>query len=103
METYELSEIQADAILQMQLRRLTALEADKIHAEHEELQATIADLQDILARRERILEIIVNELTELKAKFDDPRRTVIEMDEGELTDIALIANEQVVLLITDQG
>jgi DNA gyrase subunit A len=71
--------------------------------EHEELQATIADLQDILARRERILEIIINELTALKAKFDDPRRTVIEMDDGELTDISLIANEQVVLLITDQG
>ena len=103
MDGYELSEVQADAILQMQLRRLTALEADKIHAEHEELQATIADLQDILARRERILEIIIDELTELKNKFDDPRRTVIEMDEGELTDISLIANEQVVLLITDQG
>jgi DNA gyrase subunit A len=68
MDSYELTEIQADAILQMQLRRLTALEADKIEQEHEELQATIADLQDILARRERILEIIVNELAELKAQ-----------------------------------
>ena len=103
MESYELTEIQADAILQMQLRRLTALEADKIQQEHEELQATIADLQDILARRERILEIIVNELTALKEKFNDPRRTVIEMDDGELTDISLIANEQVVILLTDQG
>jgi DNA gyrase subunit A len=52
--TYGLSEAQADAILQMQLRRLTALEADKIRSEHEELQAIIANLQDILARRERI-------------------------------------------------
>ncbi|HIK44842.1 MAG TPA: DNA gyrase subunit A [Leptolyngbyaceae cyanobacterium M65_K2018_010] len=103
MDTYGLSEVQADAILQMQLRRLTALEADKIQQEHEELVAKIADLQDILARRERILEIIVNELGELKAKHDDPRRTVIEMDEGELTDISLIANEQVVILVTDQG
>ncbi len=103
IDTYELTEIQADAILQMQLRRLTALEADKIHAEHEELQATIADLQDILARRERVLEIIVNELTQLKEKFNDPRRTVIEMDDGELTDISLIANEQVAILVTDQG
>jgi DNA gyrase subunit A len=103
MDSYELTEIQADAILQMQLRRLTALEADKIEQEHEELQARIADLQDILARRERILEIIINELTALKDKFHDPRRTVIEIDDGELTDISLIANEQVVILVTDQG
>jgi DNA gyrase subunit A len=103
MESYELTEVQADAILQMQLRRLTALEADKIEQEHEELQARITDLQDILARRERILEIIINELTALKDKFDDPRRTVIEVDDGELTDISLIANEQVVILVTDQG
>jgi DNA gyrase subunit A len=103
MESYELTEVQADAILQMQLRRLTALEADKIEQEHEELQARITDLQDILARRERILEIIINELTILKDKFDDPRRTVIEVDDGELTDISLIANEQVVILLTDQG
>jgi DNA gyrase subunit A len=68
MDSYELTEIQADAILQMQLRRLTALEADKIEQEHEELQARIADLQDILARRERILEIIINELTALKGQ-----------------------------------
>jgi DNA gyrase subunit A len=103
IDSYELTETQADAILQMQLRRLTALEADKIQQEHEELQVRIADLQDILARRERILEIIVNELRELKGKYNDPRRTVIEMDEGELTDISLIANEQVAILVTDQG
>ncbi|MEA5449482.1 DNA gyrase subunit A [Leptolyngbya sp. CCNP1308] len=103
MDTYSLSDLQADAILQMQLRRLTALEADKIQQEHEELVAKITDLQDILARRERILEIIVTELGELKAKHDSPRRTVIEMDDAELTDISLIANEQVVILVTDQG
>ncbi|MBE9112316.1 DNA gyrase subunit A [Nodosilinea sp. LEGE 07298] len=103
MDTYSLSELQADAILQMQLRRLTALEADKIQREHDELVAQIADLQDILARRERILDIITTELGELKAKHDSPRRTVIEMDDAELTDISLIANEQVVILVTDQG
>jgi DNA gyrase subunit A len=103
METYSLSDLQADAILQMQLRRLTALEADKIQQEHEELVAKITDLQDILARRERILDIIITELGDLKAKHDNPRRTVIEMDDGELTDISLIANEQVVILVTDQG
>ncbi|MBW4484721.1 MAG: DNA gyrase subunit A [Tildeniella torsiva UHER 1998/13D] len=103
MDTYSLSDLQADAILQMQLRRLTALEADKIQQEHEELVAKITDLQDILARRERILEIIITELGELKAKHNSPRRTVIEMDDAELTDISLIANEQVVILVTDQG
>ena len=103
MDTYGLSEVQADAILQMQLRRLTALEADKIQSEHEDLMAKITDLQDILARRERILEIIITELGDLKAKHNTPRRTTIEMDEGELSDISLIANEQVVILVTDQG
>jgi DNA gyrase subunit A len=103
MDTYSLSELQADAILQMQLRRLTALEADKIQQEHEELVAKITDLEDILARRERVLEIIITELGELKAKHNSPRRTVIEMDDAELTDISLIANEQVVILVTDQG
>ncbi|MFH7241431.1 MAG: DNA gyrase subunit A [Spirulina sp.] len=103
MDTYGLSEVQADAILQMQLRRLTALEADKIQAEHEDLMAKITDLQDILARRERILEIIITELGDLKTKHNSPRRTTIEMDDGELTDISLIANEQVVILVTDQG
>ncbi|MCX7593368.1 MAG: DNA topoisomerase (ATP-hydrolyzing) subunit A [Fischerella sp.] len=101
--TYGLSEVQADAILQMQLRRLTALEADKIRQEHEELQAQIADLRDILARRERILQIIETEVGQLKAKFATPRRTVITHGEGELEDTDLIANEKAVILLTEQG
>ncbi|KYC36739.1 DNA gyrase subunit A [Scytonema hofmannii PCC 7110] len=101
--TYGLSEAQADAILQMQLRRLTALEADKIRLEHEELQALITDLRDILARRERILEIIENEIKLLKAKYTTPRRTVISPLEGEIDDRDLIANEKVVILVTEQG
>lgn len=101
--SYGLSELQADAILQMQLRRLTALEAEKIQQEHEELVAQILDLQDILARRERILQIIQDELDVLKAAHDTPRRTVIEQAEGELTDISLIANEQAIILVTEQG
>ncbi|MDJ0736394.1 MAG: DNA gyrase subunit A [Nostocaceae cyanobacterium] len=100
---YGLSEAQADAILQMQLRRLTALEADKIRHEHEELQAQIADLEDILARRERILEIIETEVGQLKEKFATPRRTIITPSEGELDDIDLIANEKVLILLTEQG
>ncbi|MCP6761716.1 MAG: DNA topoisomerase (ATP-hydrolyzing) subunit A [Fischerella sp. CENA71] len=101
--TYGLSEVQADAILQMQLRRLTALEADKIRQEHEALQAQIADLQDILARRERILQIIETEIQYLKTKFATPRRTVITHGEGDLEDIDLIANEKAIILITEQG
>ncbi|KAF3885052.1 MULTISPECIES: DNA gyrase subunit A [Nostocales] len=103
VSTYGLSEVQADAILQMQLRRLTALEADKIRLEHEELQALITDLRDILARRERILEIIENEVKHLKEKYATPRRTVISPLEGEIDDRDLIANEKVVILVTEQG
>ena len=103
IETYTLSEQQADAILQMQLRRLTALEAEKIQKEHEDLQAKIADLNDILARRERILEIIETEAQELKAKFGTPRRTEILRDEGEIDETDLIANEKALILLTEQG
>ena len=103
MDSYGLSESQADAILQMQLRRLTALEAEKIRQEHDDLQTQIADLQDILARRERILEIIENEVIQLKTTFATPRRTVIEPDIGEIGDIDLIANEKALILLTEQG
>ncbi|MCG6134726.1 MAG: DNA topoisomerase (ATP-hydrolyzing) subunit A [Nostoc sp. LLA-1] len=101
--TYGLSEVQADAILQMQLRRLTALEADKIRHEHEDLQTQIADLQDILARRERILEIIETEIGDLKTSFATPRRTVILPGEGEIDERDLIANEKAIILLTEQG
>ncbi|MBD0311893.1 MAG: DNA topoisomerase 4 subunit A, partial [Microcoleus sp. T3-bin5] len=78
MDNYGLSDQQSDAILQMQLRRLTALEAQKIQQEHEELRAKIADLEDILARRERILEIAEFEAVEIQTKIATPRRSVIE-------------------------
>lgn len=103
IDRYGLTEIQSDAILQMQLRRLTALETDKIQQEHEELQAKITDLRDILARRERILDIIVMELEALRERHADERRTVIEPDAGELNDVSLIANQQVVILVTEYG
>ncbi|HEY9632777.1 MAG TPA: DNA gyrase subunit A [Coleofasciculaceae cyanobacterium] len=103
IEVYGLSESQADAILQMQLRRLTALEAEKIHAEHEELQVRITDLRDILANRSRILEIIETEVAQLKTTHATPRRTVIEPLEGDLDDTDLIANEKAVILLTEQG
>jgi DNA gyrase subunit A len=100
---YGLSETQADAILQMQLRRLTALEADKIRLEHEDLQRQIADLQDILAKRQRVLDIIEDEVTQIKTNFATPRRTVITHAEGDLDDLDLIANEKVLILVTEQG
>jgi DNA gyrase subunit A len=103
IESYGLSEAQADAILQMQLRRLTALEAEKIQQEHDELQVKIADLRDILERRERVLQIIEEEAVKLKETHGTPRRTVIEHVEGDLEDADLIANEQAVLLLTEQG
>ena len=103
IENYGLSEVQSDAILQMQLRRLTALEAQKIQKEHEELLLKIADLQDILAKRERILEIIETEAIEIKERHATPRRTVIELAAGELDDTDLIANEKAIILLTEQG
>ncbi|BAY51233.1 DNA gyrase subunit A [Thermostichus vulcanus NIES-2134] len=103
MQTYALSEAQADAILQMQLRRLTALEAEKIEREHAELQRQIADYRDILAHRQRVLEIIEKEVTELKAKFATPRRSRIVQADGEISDIDLIANDKSVILVTQQG
>ena len=103
INSYGLSEVQADAILQMQLRRLTALEADKIRLEHEELQLQITDLRDILDRRERVLEIIETEAGQIKTQFATPRRTTITHAEGEIDDIDLIANEKVLILLTQQG
>jgi DNA gyrase subunit A len=103
VETYGLSQTQADAILQMQLRRLTALEAEKIQAEHEDLQSQIADLNDILARKERIEAIIQSELDSIKQTHATPRRTEILQGEGGLLDKDLIANEQSVILVTEQG
>ena len=100
---FGLSEAQADAILQMQLRRLTALEADKIRLEHEDLLAKITDYQDILARKERVLGLIVEELGVLRARYISPRRTEILDLEGGLEDIDLIANERSVVMLTENG
>ena len=103
MTQLELSVVQADAILQMQLRRLTALEAEKIQGEHEDLQLQITDFRDILAKRERIEAIIIEEVTNVKNVHATPRRTEIVQGEGELLDIDLIANEQAVILLTEHG
>ena len=100
---FGLSEIQSDAILQMQLRRLTALEADKIRLEHEDLLAKITDYKDILARRERVNGLIIEELGVIRSRYDSPRRTSILDVEGGLDDIDLIANERSVVLLTENG
>jgi DNA gyrase subunit A len=103
IQTLNLSETQADAILQMQLRRLTALEAEKIQAEHEDLLRQIIDFRDILARKERIEAIIEEEVTQIKEIHATPRRTEIIQGEGELLDTDLIANEQAIIILTEQG
>jgi DNA gyrase subunit A len=103
MDQFGLSEVQADAILQMQLRRLTALEADKIRLEHDDLLAKITDYQDILARRERVFGLITEELHAIRSRYNSPRRTEILDLEGGLDDIDLIANERSVVLLTENG
>jgi DNA gyrase subunit A len=103
MDQFGLTDIQADAILQMQLRRLTALEADKIRLEHEDLLAKITDYNDILARKERVFGLITEELGVIRSRYDSPRRTEILDVEGGLEDIDLIANERSVVLLTENG
>ena len=103
MDQFGLTDTQADAILQMQLRRLTALEADKIRLEHEDLLAKITDYQDILARKERVFGLITEELGVLRSRYNSPRRTEILDVEGGLEDIDLIANERSVVLLTENG
>jgi DNA gyrase subunit A len=100
---FELSEIQAKAIVDMRLRQLTGLEQDKLRAEYEEVMATITDLRDILARVERRMQIIKDELLEIKEKYGDERRTAIEFDSGEINIEDLIANEEMVVTISHMG
>ncbi len=100
---HELSSTQADAILQMQLRRLTALEADKIKAEHDELTQKINLYRQILNSKERIFEIILEELDKIDERFSSPRKTEILDLGGGLDDIDLIANDRSVVLLTEAG
>lgn len=103
MEQFALSEVQAKAILQMQLRRLTGLERDKIETEYNELLATVADLRDILANESRIHEIIRQELSEVKEKYGDERRTEISDAGMEMDDEDLIPVEDVVITMSTSG
>jgi len=103
MRRYELSEIQATAILDMQLRRLAALERQRIIDEYAELQQRIAGLQAILASPERQRGIIATELGEIVERYGDERRTRIIPFEGDMSDEDLIAEEDVVVTITRSG
>jgi DNA gyrase subunit A len=104
MERFNLDDIQAQAILDMQLRRLAALERQKIEDEHAGLMAAIADLEDLLASPARILETIRTDLNEIAEKYGDERRTRIIPDlDTDLSDESLIQDEPVFVSITDRG
>jgi DNA gyrase subunit A len=99
----ELTEVQAKAILDMRLQRLTQLERHKIVEEHEQTLALIADLKDILASEGRLMRIIKDELQALKAEYGDERRTEILTETTELTIEDLLADEEMVVTITRSG
>ena len=104
IERFEFSDRQAQAILDMRLRRLTGLERDKIENEYQELLKFIADLEDILARPERVIEIIKTELNDVRTKFGDARRTALLVGEVlSLEDEDLIEEEEVVITLTNNG
>lgn len=103
IERFKLSEIQAKAIVEMRLRQLTGLEQDKLRSEYEELMKTIEDLKDILDKKERRMDIIKEELVEVKAKYGDERRSKIEYAGGDLSIEDMIADEQVVITISHAG
>ena len=103
MGLLDIDQVQADAILAMQLRTLTRMNRDKIVAEHEELQRKIADYIDILAKPERQRKIIGDELDEIVAKYGDDRRTKILPFSGEMNVEDLIAEENVVVTVTHSG
>ena len=104
IETFNLSEIQAKAILEMRLRRITGLERDKIEDELKELSIQIEDYKDILAKEERILQIIKDELVEIRDKYGDERRTDIDMTAIDfIEDESLIPVEDIIVMLTNKG
>ena len=103
MAQFELTEVQAKAIVEMRLRQLTGLEQDKLRSEYDELITTIADLKDILANKERRMQIIKQELQEGKEKYGDERRSEINYAGGDLSIEDMIPDEQVVITISHAG
>ena len=103
MKTFDLSELQAKAIVEMRLRQLTGLEQDKLRNEYDELMKTIQGYRDILADKGLRMDIIKEELEEIKAKYGDERRSIIEYAGGDVSITDLIADEKVVLTISHAG
>jgi len=104
IEKFSLSDVQAKAILEMRLQRLTGLERDKIQGEYDELMSQIANYKDILAREERKREIIREEVSDLRVRYGDARRTDINAyGDGNISDLSLIADEEMVITISHEG
>ncbi|ANW96947.1 DNA gyrase subunit A [Wenyingzhuangia fucanilytica] len=103
MARFELTEIQAKAIVEMRLRQLTGLEQDKLRSEYEEIMLLIADLKDILSSEERRMEIIKNELIAIREKYGDERRSVIEYAGGDMRIEDMIPDSKVVVTISHAG
>ena len=103
IKRFELSDIQAKAIVEMRLRQLTGLEQDKLRSEYEALMEIIEDLKDILDKKDRRMQIIKDELLVVKDKYGDERRSVIENAGGDLSIEDMIPNEQVVITISHAG
>jgi len=103
IERFSLSDLQARAIVEMRLRQLTGLEQDKLRAEFDDLMALITDLKDILANEDRRMEIIKNELLEVRDKYGDARRSIIEYSASEMRIEDLIPDEEVVVTISHAG
>lgn len=103
IERFNLSDLQSKAIVEMRLRQLTGLEQDKLRAEYDELMITIEDLKDILARKERRMQVIKDEMVEVKEKYGDARRSNIEYAGGDLSMEDMIPDEQVVITISHAG
>lgn len=103
IDRFELSEIQAKAIVEMRLRQLTGLEQDKLRSEYDELMLTIEDLRAILASKERRMDIIKDELLEVKEKYGDERRSQIEFAGGDFSMEDMIPDEKVVITISHAG
>lgn len=103
MERFSLTEIQARAIVEMRLRQLTGLEQDKLRAEYEDIMKLIAHLKDLLANKDLRMNLIKEELTEIRDKYGDERRSTIEYAGGDVSIEDLIADEQVVITISHAG
>ncbi|MDC6352082.1 DNA gyrase subunit A [Zeaxanthinibacter sp. PT1] len=103
MERFKLTEVQAKAIVEMRLRQLTGLEQDKLRSEYDEIIKTIADLKDILEKKDRRMQIIKDELLEIKDKYGDLRRSEINLSGGDLSIEDMIPDEQVVITISHAG